>query len=267
VAQGLLLGISPDGSVVCRDHDEFCRAAMARGPSIDYAKHDTVLSIERLDDTCASAKVQIVLPASPTSLTPTFEPTCYTDWLTLLHDTAIGGWRVISKVYSGTPFEEHKGSARVLASVPVEPGAFHDLASAVWDVYVGSGRACDGVTMATIFHPCSKLTFINDNGSLSQISCNDFCAHVSGRWSSPKHLAWSHLQNDPRASSADTLLSIDFAGPNVARVTLKIGYPPFLYHDVLLMLRVSQPLCGRAGWWIVAKSSANIPFLQEDTKQ
>eukprot|EP00327_Prymnesium_parvum_P033018 CAMPEP_0195595418 /NCGR_PEP_ID=MMETSP0815-20121206/1927_1 /TAXON_ID=97485 /ORGANISM="Prymnesium parvum, Strain Texoma1" /LENGTH=190 /DNA_ID=CAMNT_0040734663 /DNA_START=30 /DNA_END=603 /DNA_ORIENTATION=- len=138
---------------------------MARGPSIDYAKHDTVLSIERLDDTCASAKVQIVLPASPTSLTPTFEPTCYTDWLTLLHDTAIGGWRVISKVYSGTPFEEHKGSARVLASVPVEPGAFHDLASAVWDVYVGSGRACDGVTMAMIFHPCSKLTFINDNGS------------------------------------------------------------------------------------------------------
>ena len=50
---------------------------------------------------------------------------------------------------------------------------------------------------------------------------------------------------------------------DVARVTLKIGYPPFLYHDVLLLLRLAHPLHGRAGWWIVAKSSANTPLLRD----
>ena len=76
----------------------------------------------------------------------------------------------------------------------------------------------------------------------------------------------AHTQ-DARASAADTLLSIDVAGPSVARVTLKIGYPPFLYHDVLLLLRLRDQLHGRAGWWIVAKSSVSSPLLAEEARQ
>jgi hypothetical protein len=72
------------------------------------------------------------------------------------------------------------------------------------------------------------------------------------RWSADPYTPYAHLRNDPRISAADTLVAIDFGGPDVAMVTLDIGYPPCLYHDVLLMLRLSQPVSGRpgsiAGW-------------------
>ena len=76
------------------------------------------------------------------------------------------------------------------------------------------------------------------------------------------------MRHDRRAPSSDTLLSVDFAGPGVAVVFLRIGYPPFLYTDVLSCLRVDHPVARRGeteprppGWWIVAKSSVSEPFL------
>ena len=256
--RGLLLGLGNDGSVVCRDCEAFCASAMARGTSSAYAGHDAVLSVHILDATCASAKVQIALPPAPSSPTPTTEATLYTDWLTLLNDASLGGWRIISKVYASTPLAPGEGAG----SAPITPHLFYDLASAVWDGYVAAGRACDTEGMAQVFHPRCNLTFANTDG-VTVIACDDFCAHVGTRWTSAKHRSWAHLKDDPRASAEDTLLSCDFASADVARVTLKIGYPPYLYHDVLLLLRLACPLKGRDGWWIVAKSSASVPFLSE----
>lgn len=265
--QGLLFGLSDDGSVVSRDSEAFCQGVVSRSPSSEYSIHDTVLSIHMLGETCAGAKVMIALPPATSSLTPTFEPTLYTDWLTLLHDSTVGGWRIISKVYSSTPLAKSILDGGGLASPPITPSHFSEVASAIWDGYVGSGRAGDEAGMSKIFHPYAKLTFINDEGGLTHLNSTEFCKMVGTRWSSEKHKPWAHLSGDPRCSAQDKLLSIDFAGPNVAQVTLKIGYPPYLYHDVLLLLRVSMPIQGRDGWWIVAKSSVNSPFLKDEAKE
>ena len=94
---------------------------------------------------------------------------------------------------------------------------------------------------------------------------------VGNRWSMESHKPFAHLKNDSRISAADTLISIDFAGKDVAMVTLKIGYPPFLYHDVLLLLRLSKPVAERqgssAGWWIVAKSSDHEPWMENERRE
>ena len=55
----------------------------------------------------------------------------------------------------------------------------------------------------------------------------------------------------------------------------RVGYPPFLYTDVLSCVRLEQPVRRKRdgqvestphapGWWIVAKSSVNEPFLADD---
>ncbi|KAL3911688.1 MAG: hypothetical protein SGPRY_008600 [Prymnesium sp.] len=258
--RALLLGLAPDGSVVCRDAHEFRKGVMARGTSTEYARFDEVLSVHVLDVTCASAKVHVALPAAPNSPSPTNEPTLYTDWLTLLYEPSLKSWRIISKVYSSTPLTPD-GTPSIGA--PITPQDFQEVASAIWDGYFAAGRACDDMAMSKVFHPYSRLTFMDGEGNLSETDSAGFCAMVKSRWSSPKHSPWAHMKDDPKARSEDTLVSIDFAGINVARVTLKIGYPPCLYHDVLLLLRVTKPINGRAGWWIVAKSSANVPFLTE----
>ena len=69
----------------------------------------------------------------------------------------------------------------------------------------------------------------------------DFYERVTNRWQLPEHSQYAHLQNQPeRVASQDTLLSIDFAGPNVAHASLRIGYPPVVYMDSLSLLRLAD---------------------------
>ena len=262
---GLLLGVAPDGSVVARDAAEFCAGVVARGASADLAAHDKILSIEIIDATCASAKVQIALPPAPTSPTPTTSPTLYTDFLTLLRDPAIGSggeWRVISKIYSSAPLDAATDNKLL-------PHDFADVAAAVWDGpfgYAMANRARDAAAMAKVFHPFCNLTFATPGGVVV-VDCKSFLDRVANRWSVDVHAPYAHLKDDPRAASADTLVSMDFIGPSACRVVLKVGFPPFLYTDVLLLLKLGAA-CGEGreegGWWIVAKSSGNVPFMAED---
>ena len=84
---------------------------------------------------------------------------------------------------------------------------------------------------------------------------SDFLAMVGDRYSAPMHAPYAHLRDDPRAAAGDTLLSINFATPDLATVVLKVGHPPCLWTDLLT--------CARFGgqWWIVAKSSCKEPLL------
>jgi len=259
--RGVLLGLSPSGAVVARSADEFCAGVVARGKSPEYAKHDAILSVESLDPSCASAKVCIALPPAPDSPTPTTTPVLYTDFLTLLKDPALG-WRVIAKVYSSKPL-----TAPSLEGVPpILPGEFGAAAGACWDGYVAAGRACDADAMSKVFHPACSLTFVGDEGVVV-VSSEAFCERVSGRWGMESHKPYAHLRDDPRVASCDSLVSLDFAGPSVCRAMLRIGYPPFLYSDVLLLLKLSSECRGRdGGWWIVAKSSVNVPFLADEAR-
>jgi len=264
--RGVQLSLATDGSVECLDGEAFWKQTVAaRGDSTALAMHDGVLSVEVLDGTCASAKVQLALPPIPEA--GTTEAAMCTEWLTLLHDPSVGSWRIISKTSSSDPLTVAD------RGVNIRPQDVSDVTSIVWDGYIQAGRACDSAAMSAVFHPHCNLTFASADG-VAVIGCADFCTHVGARWTNPKHQAWAHLKDDPRASAADTLLSVDFASSRAARVTLRVGYPPFLYHDVLLLLKASHPeqsvpLPGvpaseRSGWWLVAKSSANTPFLVEE---
>lgn len=304
--KGVLLGVGPDGTVVSRDAATFCAGVVKRGASSEYRTHDKILSLERIDHTCASAKVSIALPAAPDSPTPTQTATVYTDFLTLLCDPALG-WRVIAKVYSANPLVASPADEGV---APILPADFAAAAAACWDGYVAAGRACDAAAMARVFHPACNLTFATPD-ALCLVPADAFCERVATRWAMPIHAPYAHLQADPRAASADSLVSLDFAGPGyrpppararralslawrvvarahvhahlrarrafrhplsrlclsalwwrrVCRAVLRVAYPPFLYTDVLLLYRL-----GSGEWWIVAKSSGNVPFLKDEAQ-
>ena len=262
--RGILLGLGPAGEVVQRDAATFCEGVVKRGQSTEYAVHDQILLVERIDSTCASAKVRIALPPAPDSPTPTLAATLYTDWLTLLKDPEVG-WRVISKIYSSKPLVDSPALEGVGA---IDPADFAAVSAACWDGYVAAGRACDGAAMARVFHSACNLTFVLPSGVVV-VPSKEFCERVATRWSMEAHAPYAHLKDDPRATSCDSLVSIDFAGPNVCRCILRIGYPPFLYTDVLLLLKQSQQQGDERadcapGWWIVAKSSGNVPFLADE---
>ena len=261
--RGVLLGLGPAGDVVARDAAAFCAGVASRGRSSEYAKYDQILLVEKIDATCASAKVRIALPPAPSSPTPTTTPVVYTDWLTLLKDPALG-WRIIAKVYSSKPLVDAPEKECV---PPILPSDFSEVAAALWDGYAAAGRVCDGGKMARFFHPACNLTFALPDGVVVVPSA-DFCERVAARWSMELHRPWAHLRDDPRAAACDSLVSVDFAGPGVCRAVLRIGYPPFLYTDVLLLLRLGAECEGRPGgsWWIVAKSSGNVPLLREEAR-
>lgn len=261
---GHLLGASPDGVLVDRNAETFCAGVTARTPSDtpEYLVHDRVLSVNPLDDWTAAVKVQIALPPSPNSPTPTFTPILYTDFLVMLRDKEFG-WRVISKVFSGAPLGDPAVAKKL------EPSDFEEATKAVWQGYVAAGRASDSKRMGSVFHPACNLTFVQD-GRVVVIDSSTFCNRVGERWDLEVHRPYSHLKSDPRVSAADTLLGLDFAGPGVALATLKIGYPPFLYTDFLSLLYLSSgvpDLSSKPGWWIAAKSSANVPFMLEEAQQ
>ena len=256
-ACGKLLGLDPDGSVVSRDHGAFRAGALTRGASPELRRHDRVLCTRALGDSLCAAKVQIALPAAPTSPTPTTQPVLYTDFVAMLRDGAT--WKIVAKVYASGALADG-GFAGAVA-----PDAAAAVAEAAWGRYVGSNRRADGAGMARVFHPEARLTFATDDG-VRCIPSDDFVDMVQHRWASPDHKPFSHLRKDPRASARDSLRAVDFAGPDVAMVELDVGMPPKLFSDVLFLLRARRPPPGRPGgapgWWIVAKSSIYAPFLE-----
>mmetsp|Transcript_9768 Transcript_9768/g.30321 ORF Transcript_9768/g.30321 Transcript_9768/m.30321 type:complete len:324 (-) Transcript_9768:184-1155(-) len=259
--RGLLLGIGPGGQLVMQDAVTFRAGVEARERSAVsvYTAHDRVLSISVLDARSAIAKVQVALPPVPNSLTPTTLPVLHTVLLVFLRE-GVGPFKIISKIFSSAPL----GSEVV--SAPIQPADFATAAEAVWAGYTAAGRACDGDAMARIFHPRSQLTFATAEGALAVIDAASFCERVVNRWQTPEHAPYAHLASSSRAASADTLLSLDFAGPGVAVATLRIGYPPLVYDDVLSLLKLRDDR-GEERWWIVAKSSVSRPFLKEEANR
>jgi len=254
---GKLLGATPEGAVCERGAAEFRAGVVKRGESTseEYTKHDRLLSLNVIDAHTAAAKVQVALPPAPDSPTPSLVPTLYTDVLVLLWEE-VHGWRIISKVFAAAPLGE------LAVPRPIEPIHFAEVAQAVWGLYVGGGRECDVDKMRSVFHPVSNLTFSTGGGPVAIIPSAAFCERVGTRWSVPEHAKHAHLKDDPRAAACDSLISIDFAGPDVAFVVLKIGYPPFLYTDLLSLIKLEG-----SKWWIVAKSSCNEPYLAEEAKE
>lgn len=255
------MGVGPNGELLDRDAETFWAGIKARVPTTEeaYVKHDRVMWVNILDENTCCAKVQIALPPPA----PATETILYTDFLVLLREKS-NGWRIISKVYSpgqiGSEAPWGKGDQARLG-----PKDLAAVTEAAWGGYLASGRAGSGEGMKKVFHPNARLTFVSQGdpqgGDLSIISSDEFCSRVDKRWEMDMHKKYAHLANDPRAAQADTLLGVDMAGPNVAMVTLKVGYPPFLYSDFLSFLKLKD------GWWIAAKSSCNVPFLVEEAKE
>lgn len=278
---GLLLGIGPDSGLVSRTHDEFRAGVLARAVSTgpEFTRYDKILETRFLDDRTAAAKVQIALPPAPESPTPTKTPVLYTDWLVLLREGGDGDdasqFRIISKIFSSSPInvggDVDRDGKLDRSRPPVTADDLATAAKAVWDGYIRAGRDCDGDAMAKIFHPVSRLTFCsnNDERKVVVVESKNFCERVAHRWNLPDHAPYAHLHQDGRDALGDQLIGVDFCDdPNVAMVMLRVGFPPFLYTDVLSLLRViGNDDDGPPRWWIVAKSSVHEPFLAEEERQ
>jgi hypothetical protein len=168
-------------------------------------------------------------------------------WLVLLLEN--DQWKCISAAFS-----------RFRKFTSIRPEDFSAVTALTWDGYCGANRASDGVAMAKVFHETCRLTYAYNN--VVQIKDQQvFCQKVTNRYSREEmHIPYAHLQNDLRAAQGDTLLSVDFATPDLAMVTLKVGHPPCLWTDILTCAKLNGQ------WWIVHKSSCSEPFLV-DLKQ
>ena len=135
-SKGLCLGLTPDGSVSKVDAQTLRALVVARDIA-DAANNGHVLSVTTISDTCACAKIQL----AESSRT-------ITEFLTMLKEEGL--WRIISAVQSiashSEPFQK------------IVPSDFTDVSTAIWDGYVGAGRACDSEAMGNIFHPDCRLT-------------------------------------------------------------------------------------------------------------
>jgi len=148
-------------------------------------------------------------------------------------------------------------SMKVKAILPQDLEAVTRL---VWDGYCAANRACNGEAMAKVFHETCSLTYAF--AGVAQIKdCPTFCHMVAVRYEEDeRHIPYAYLQNDPRVVAGDSLLAVEFATPDLAMVTLKVGHPPFLWTDLLTCAKLNGQ------WWIVHKSSCSEPFLV-DLKQ
>eukprot|EP00427_Karlodinium_veneficum_P041580 CAMPEP_0169262322 /NCGR_PEP_ID=MMETSP1016-20121227/43644_1 /TAXON_ID=342587 /ORGANISM="Karlodinium micrum, Strain CCMP2283" /LENGTH=281 /DNA_ID=CAMNT_0009344837 /DNA_START=9 /DNA_END=852 /DNA_ORIENTATION=- len=214
--QAHLYGVGPDGkSVVDRDAPTFFAGVAARGNSdkIDIAS-----------TRCAVAKVQIALPASPTSPTPSFTDVLYTDFLVLLR---LGGeWKIISKVFSAVPlpqssYHEPYDSLGFTCAEPVR---------GVLEYYRG-GHLSQTEIMSENFHEVARLCYADVAEHLVCLSRSEFFDRVKNRPSTA---------GDSDALKYDKIMSVDKAGPDVALIKLQIGYPPMLYTDFLSMLKLGD---------------------------
>ena len=237
---GLRLGLTSDG-IVCKQN------ASTILETFKDAVDGRIIALAWISDSCACAKIRVI-----------DESTAMTEFATMLKDES---WKIIASVQSSASLGAHERK--------IVPSDFTQVTDAVWEGYVAAGRSGDSFAMGKVFHPDCNLTEAT-SGTVSIVNSDAFCHLVVARWSMEAHVPYAHLKDDARISAADTLLSVDFAGPDVAMVTLKIGYPPFLYTDVLLLLRLALPVAERpdskAGWWIVAKSSDHEPWMDNEAR-
>merc|ERR1711933_120312 len=124
---------------------------------------------------------QIALPAA--------EPVLAVDFLTLLRDDAVGGWRIISKVFTSKPLAE----AQVESRRPL-PSDFAAVADAVWSGYVASNHADDAEGMRKVFHPLARLSFFA-GPALQVVPGEAFCALIGDKWSHPMFAGYKHLRD------------------------------------------------------------------------
>jgi len=240
-----LYGIAPDGkSVVDRDAQTFFAGVATRGNSDHLAHFDKIVSIDTASQRCVVAKVEIALPASPSSPTPTFTDILYTDFLVLLHLN--GKWQIISKVFSSCDLTSasYQESYDTLAFTCAEP------VRGVLEYYRG-GHLSKPTIMSNNFHEVARLCYVDESGELVCWSRHEFFERVMAR---------PPTVDIEDALKFDKIVSVDKAGPNVAVIKLQIGYPPVLYTDLLSMLRLGDR------WWIIAKSSDNEPFHRQMPK-
>lgn len=141
----------------------------------------------------------------------------------------------------------------------VLPTDFEDVTKLTWDGYCAANRKCRGDLMAKCFHETCRLTF-SKNDQIQIIDSANFYQRVAKRYQEGPHLPYAHLKDDPRTSSQDSLLGIEFASRDVAMVTLRVGHPPFLWTDLLTCAKLDGQ------WWICHKSSCNHPFLEDEGK-
>uniref|UniRef100_A0A7S3L1Q0 Uncharacterized protein n=1 Tax=Amphora coffeiformis TaxID=265554 RepID=A0A7S3L1Q0_9STRA len=109
-------------------------------------------------------------------------------------------------------------------------------------------------------------------GNIQIIHQARFCEMVTNRYTDPQlpHKPFAHLlESEEHAhllSAGDSLQGIEFVTPDLALVELRVGHPPFLWTDLLTCARLSKSeddTDGGGRWWIVHKSSENVPFLLE----
>eukprot|EP00931_Biecheleriopsis_adriatica_P122561 TRINITY_DN97565_c0_g1_i1.p1 TRINITY_DN97565_c0_g1~~TRINITY_DN97565_c0_g1_i1.p1 ORF type:complete len:298 (+),score=79.61 TRINITY_DN97565_c0_g1_i1:30-896(+) len=234
-----LYGVAPDRkAVVDRDADTFFAGVATRGNSEHLAEFDRIEKIDFVSERCAAAKVQIALPASPASPTPTFTDVLYTDFLVLLR--LDGKWQIISKIFSAVPLTQssYHEAYDALAFACADP------VRGVLEYYRG-GHLSQTETMSENFHELARLCFSDADEKLVCWSRGDFFERVQAR---------AVTADNAAALKYDKIVSVDKAGPEVALIKLQIGYPPLLYTDILSMLKLE----GR--WWIIAKSSDSEPF-------
>ena len=218
-------------------------------------------------------------------------------------------WQCISAAFSSSASISSTTTAKPSSSTAtpskVLPQDIVDVMKLTWDGYCAANRACDGHAMAKVFHPTCRLTYAvaaavaqhnNKNDSSVHVKDqNEFCRMVTHRYdapsssSSPKnssisnpHYAYRHLlqtdKNDQGlvVSQGDSILSVEFASPVIALVTLRVGHPPFLWTDLLTVAKLSSSWKGdddksnsdtaaqqqqqqqqQPQWWIVHKSSCS----------
>ena len=136
------------------------------------------------------------------------------------------------------------------------PNLYKEVSTLTWDGYCHANKICDGDLMSNYFHATCRLTYTGPSDRIVVCSSQEFFAKVSGRYENEElHKPYAHLKNSPLLDDANSLLSIEFASPQIAMVILKIGHPPFLWTDLLTCARILED--GKTKWWIMHKSSDN----------
>ncbi|CAL1166727.1 unnamed protein product [Cladocopium goreaui] len=236
--EGHLYGIAPSGDVVDRNAETFFDGVAKRKTSEELEEHDRIIRLDFASPRCCAAKVQIALPAAPTSPTPSLTEVLYTDFLILLR--LKGRWQIISKVFSAVPLSQ------LWYTEPYDTLAFaaSDPVRGVLEYFRG-GHLSRPDILSQNFHEVARLCFSNAEEELVCWSRSDFAEVLRQQ---PVTAAESE------ALRFDKILGVDKAGPDVALIKLQIGYPPLLYTDFLSMLRL------HGHWWIIAKSSDSESF-------
>ena len=165
-------------------------------------------------------------------------------------------------------------------SRPVLPEHFAAVSHLTWDGYCRASRSCDGDAMARVFHRTCRLTY-SYRGDVQIVHQPRFCEMVTTRYTDTQlpHRPFAHLLDSKEhvhlLGACDSLQDIDFVTPDMALVTLRVGHPPFLWTDLLTCARLASGHDNGTGgggtdggtsdgrWWIVHKSSENVPFLLE----